>query len=315
VYRCRESATQRQPPQIVKIGNRAEGRPIAGRMSQPSVCADRPIHATSLGLSIPQLAGPGAGAAPSVPAAAGAALGGPAAAAPRATHDAAAAAVERYVVATFEGYRRALLAQVPALAEPRVADPERALRRLPLLVETLAGFAMGKVIGAVAAAVRYGFGDEVRDGVGRVLGQIARGGAPRAAVTESLAPVPFLRDPAGPLLDALGSRLHARLCTDVAEARAHLARIHAEVERAVPARLGALADQLDRLATDDASAFAFAEQLAAGWRCYVAAVNGERAADATGMWKAWTSRLAGPGPAPEPASAQIVAQGYLMRIG
>ncbi|HWO21436.1 MAG TPA: hypothetical protein VNO30_21860 [Kofleriaceae bacterium] len=227
----------------------------------------------------------------------------------------AAEAAERYAAATFEGYRRALVAQVPALAEPRGADPDRARRWLPLLVETLAGFALGKAVGAVAAAVRYGFGDDVRDGVGRVLGQITRDRAPRAAVTALLPPAPFLRDPARPLLDALGSQLHARLCTDAAEARAHLARLHAEVARAAPARLGALAALLDRLATDDGPALAFADQLAAGWQCYAAATTGTGATDATGPWKVWTRRLAGPALAPEPTPDQLAAHGYLIRIG
>jgi hypothetical protein len=43
-------------------------------------------------------------------------------------------------------------------------------------------------------------------------------------------------------------------------------------------------------------------------------VTGGRAADATGPWKAWASRLAGPAPSPEPTREQLVAQGYLVRI-
>lgn len=238
--------------------------------------------------------------------------------APRTTHD-DFEAIDRYVAATFDRYRRTLVAQLSTFAEPRVADPARALARLRFLVETLAGFAIGSAIGAVASAARRGFGDEVRAGVSRVLGRVMLDGAPRTVVTELVDPVPFLRDPARPLLDALGSQLHARLCAAVAEARAHVALVHAEITREAPARLRAFADALDRLAADDTSALAFADSLAAGWQFYAAAVADHApsvagAADAKGTWKAWTSRLAGRAPAPEPTQDQIVAQGFVMRI-
>jgi hypothetical protein len=244
--------------------------------------------------------------------------------APRTTHD-DFEAIDRYVAATFDRYRRTLVAHLPAFAEPRVADPARALARLRFLVETLAGFAIGSAIGTVATEARRGFGEEVRAGVSRVLGRVMVDDAPRAAVSELMVPAPFLRDPSRPLLDELGAQLHARLCAAVTQARAHVALVHAEITREAPARLRAFADALDRLAADDTSAVAFADQLAAGWRSYTAAVQvrapGEGATQgraaitgATGTWDAWTSRLAGPAPAPEPTQAQVVAEGFLMRI-
>ncbi len=247
--------------------------------------------------------------------------------APRTIHD-DGGAIDRYVAATFDRYRRTLVAQLPTFAEPRVADPSRALARIRLLVETLAGFAIGAAIGAVASAVRRGFGHEVRDGVGRVLGRVMLDAAPLPPVDaapparpglELTAPVPFLRDPARPLLDALGSQLHARLCAAVAEARAHVALVHAEITREAPARLRAFADTLELLAADDTSALSFADQLAAGWRCYAASVSDgapapDAAPDPKGTWQAWTSRLAGRAPAPELTQDQVVAEGFLMRI-
>ncbi len=263
--------------------------------------------------------------------------------APRTIHD-DGGAIDRYVAATFDRYRRTLVAQLPTFAEPRVADPTRALARIRLLVETLAGFAIGAAIGAVASAVRRGFGHEVRDGVGRVLGRVMLDAAPLPRVDaappagpddhqprsglrpaappdrlgiELTAPVPFLRDPARPLLDALGAQLHARLCAAVAEARAHVALVHAEITREAPARLRAFADTLELLAADDTSALSFADQLAAGWRCYAASVSDgapDAAPDPKGTWQAWTSRLAGRAPAPELTQDQVVAEGFLMRI-
>jgi hypothetical protein len=222
--------------------------------------------------------------------------------------------VDRYVAATFDRYQRALVAQLPTFAEPRVADPDRALERLRFLVETLAGFGIGAAIGAVARAARRGFGDEVRAGVGRVLGRVMLDGAPRTA-TELLAPVPFLRDPARPLIDALGSLLLVRLCGAIPEVRTHVALVHAEIAREAPTRLRAFAGVLDRLAADDASALAFEGQLAAGWQFYAAAVSGrEPPADATGTWTAWTRRLSGRAPAAQPTRDQVIAEGFLMRI-
>ena len=237
--------------------------------------------------------------------------------APRTTHD-DFEAIDRYVAATFDRYRRTLVAQLPTFVEPRVADPDRALKRLRFLVETLAGFAIGSAIGAVASATRRGFGDEVRAGIGRVLGRVMLTGAPRDTISELTAPAPFLRDPTRPLLESLGSQLHARLCAAVPEVRAHIAQLHAEITRAAPAQLRAFSDELDRLAADDASDLAFADQLAAGWLFYTAAVGDlshAAAPDARGTWRSWTGRLAGPAPAPPPTEAQIRSEGFLMQIG
>lgn len=238
--------------------------------------------------------------------------------APRTTHD-DFDAIDRYVAATFARYQRALIAQLPTFAEPRVVDTDRAIKRLRFLVETLAGFAIGAAIGAAANAAKRGFGAEVRAGVGRVVGRILLDTAPRAPVTELLEPVPFLRDPSRPLLDALGAQLSARLCAAIPEVRTQISLIHAEITREAPALLRAFADALDRLAADDAPALAFADQLTAGWLFYAAAAgDGAHAAtgatDAKGTWRSWTCRLAGPAPAPAPTQAQVMAEGFLMRI-
>src|SRR4051812_26728833 len=117
--------------------------PIAGRMSRPRAAGSRFPYApysVGTGTELAEWAGMSK--------------------APRTTHD-DFDSIERYVAATFDRYRRTLIAQIPTFVEPRVADPDRALKRLRFLTETLAGFAIGSAIGAVASAARRAFGEEV----------------------------------------------------------------------------------------------------------------------------------------------------------
>src|SRR5688572_30887376 len=68
-------------------------------------------------------------------------------------------AIARYVDTAFEQLRRALVDSAPALSEPSTSDFDRARERANLLVETLEGFAIGSVVGRVAAAARRAMPD------------------------------------------------------------------------------------------------------------------------------------------------------------
>lgn len=228
--------------------------------------------------------------------------------------------VERYVVATFARYERAAVALIPTLEEPRVADLDLALKRLCFFVETLAGFAVGAAVGAVARTARRGFGEEARTQVGRLVSRVAQGGS-QAAPRELGPSARFLSVPGRPLLEATGAQLLARLHRALPETRSHVADVYAEVARTVPARRLAFAGLLERLAADDAAALAFSDQLAAGWRHYTTLVSERRAARSLavdegpeGPWRAWTHRLDDRSIARTLTQDEIVAEGFLLRI-
>jgi len=230
--------------------------------------------------------------------------------------------IEGYVAATFASYERVLISLVPTLEEPRVPDPDLALRQLRFLVETLAGFAVGAAIGPVARITRRGFGEEVRGRVALLLGRLSRSDAPAVSASE-LEPPRFLRDPDRPLLDALGAQLLARLCRSTPQTRACIAAIHAEVARITPAQLSAFADSLVLLAADDAPALAFSDQLASGWRHYSTSLSArrpggppeaKRAENEHALWPVWTRRLGGRAAPVAPALEEIREQGFLLQI-
>jgi hypothetical protein len=108
-------------------------------------------------------------------------------------------------------YERVLVAMLPTLEEPRVVDPDLALKRLRFLTETLAGFAVGAAVGAPGRAARSSFGEEVRRRVSFLLVRIVRDGSAAAAVSELEAPARFQHGPDRP------QACHGtRACTDLA---------------------------------------------------------------------------------------------------
>lgn len=231
--------------------------------------------------------------------------------------------IERYVAATFARYEQVLVATIPTFDEPRISEPDLALKRLRYLVETLAGFAVGATVGAVAREARRGFTLELHGRIDQLLGRITREGSLAVATTELVPPLRFLSDSKRPLLDALGSQLLARLTQSIPETRTHVSSIHAEIMRTVPSRLPQLASVLERLAADSALADAFSGQLASGWQCYLASVSERRPAAPSVAekrerdeepWRAWARRIEGP-PAPTvPTRDQILTEGFLQQI-
>lgn len=231
--------------------------------------------------------------------------------------------IERYVAATFARYEQVLVAVVPTFVEPRVSEPDLPLRRLRFLVETLAGFAVGSTIGAVARETRRGFTLEVRDRIGQLVDRITDEGSQAVATSELLPPVRFLCDSSRPLLDTLGSQLLVRLGRSIPETRTHVSCIHAEIMRTAPSRLRQFASMLERLAADDVLADAFFGQLVAGWQCYVAAVSERRPAALFGgeqqgrdkePWRTWARRIEGPPARDVPTRDQLFMEGFLQRI-
>lgn len=234
--------------------------------------------------------------------------------------------VDKYVSTTFHRFERVLVDQLPALGEPHVADPGRAIRLVDCLVETLVGFAIGATFGCVATAVRRSFGAPVKVAIDELVGKRKQGG-PLAVVPDTRrAPHFFAVDVAErrPVADAVGSQLQARLCHAAAEARRHVVQIHTTIARIAPDQLGYLANTLALLCEDDTAAIAFADQLGFGWAHYCAALSNAPAPQlpssprwqrTRALWQSWHARLAGTPVLEELTQEQVVAAGFVMKIG
>lgn len=228
-----------------------------------------------------------------------------------------ASAIDRYLAETFHSLERALVTTLPELVEPRVDDPLRALRRLGLLIETLAGFALGSILGAV----RRELPESARRAITGQLIALAHPAPP--TLTPILdEPVPFLADATSrPLLDALGAHVHTRLCRSMRDARTALTSIERTLAPLAPDALHAA---LDRLAGTDHTAVAFADHLALGWQHYAATLGAARDPDlpdeprwntTRGLWRAFRRRIDRPTAPLEPTHEQVREAGYMMRIG
>ena len=173
-----------------------------------------------------------------------------------------AAAIDRFVAATFARYEAALCATVPGLVEPRVTDPVQALRATRNAVERLVGLAVGTTIRIVATVLRRGFGDATRAAVAIELARIVREGGATGRIALVGEPRRFLRagDPR-PLVEELGARLAARLRAAIVQSRRHVAALVA----ACPEAAHAIAGLLDLLATEEAPTLAYADHIRTAW--------------------------------------------------
>ncbi len=181
-----------------------------------------------------------------------------------------------FIAATFE---RVLAEQVPALREPVAARPERALKIVGLVVETIAGLAVGVVAGEVERATRLWFG---ANAAAEILDRFT---APLGSRIDQ--PPRFLADAdARPLVDELGARLRPRMRHTAAD----IARIVARM----PAEYDAMCAQLRETSLLDER---LRDELATGWACACAAIEGPplpaiQSARSRALWQKW-SRLAG----------------------
>ncbi len=224
-------------------------------------------------------------------------------------------ACARYTETTFARFERTLVGTVPTFSEPTTTDPARALRRVQMLVETLAGYAIGVTIGQLATSMRRSFGasQAVADELGRIVRE------PRTtSIVEHAAPPAFLEDAhRRPLLDELGRRLLQRLRHDLGETGA----IVATIARVAPGRRSAIAMTIELLSDDDASALVYADQLTLGWQTLCAVTVGARDPELAGSsrsrdtWSAWSERARGKRPTRVVDPEAVVRAGYVLRIG
>ena len=193
-------------------------------------------------------------------------------------------AIETFAETTTERLSATVVYEVTALAEPVGVCPERALRLMPVLVDTLVGFAVGGAAADLVDRIRTAGPAIDRAWVRRRVGAIARRHPPDGTAHR---PRGVLADRARrPLVDELG----CQLLPAVMVGKNVLRRIAAEAAAAsVPAHAIRV---LTASAVGDAAALRLADQIEYGWGSYVAALNaGEAPAiphrHSREMWGGW----------------------------
>lgn len=209
--------------------------------------------------------------------------------------------IDRYVDATFQRFQDVLAAA--ALIEPVAEDPALGLRRLNFLVETLTAFAIGHAVWRVGELLRRGTAPEVRNAIEAELGRLSQTKRDDTATRFAAPP----RTTRRPLADELRQQLHGRLWLAATQARALLKAIDRVVAEIAPERAAALTTTLSVLAEDVTGGYAFEDQLALGWRYFVAILDNRpdpQVADdprwrrGRALWAAWSRRVRGDQPAP-----------------
>jgi hypothetical protein len=235
-------------------------------------------------------------------------------------------AMERYVETVLEPARRAALAHVHTLPEPRAPeDATFALRTLARLVEALAGFAVGAAIAPILQRLRRTAGADARREIHRALQpMLAPTGPDGSAPSEASAGAsltaprpPFLADAEQrPLVDQLGRALCARLAFAERDACHLLRPLLASAAGARADATGhAIALAAVRAALSEAPWLAerFAAAISAAWRDTAALLH--RTPPTDGPWAAFCRRAANlPEPALALTQADLVAAGFVLRI-
>ena len=213
-------------------------------------------------------------------------------------------AIDHYLSATSARIDRAVAELV--LAEPTARDLDLAARTIDRLIETLAGLAIGSVVGAVLAGVRRSFGAEVRAKVERAAARaINTIGSPEISPLHGIDAAPVRS-----LAIEVQQRLRRRNALTVHDTRVLLLAIGAAIdERHVFDRvLGVIAD-------DPTIAEGYAAQVAAGWVAAGAVIESRVVEASAAVWAQWAERLVGRRAAAEPTQNELAAAGFVMRIG
>jgi hypothetical protein len=230
-------------------------------------------------------------------------------------------ALDRYVAAVMAVAQRTTLVTMRSLAEPRApGDPARALRVVEQLVEALAGFVVGASIGPLARRLRHAGSEPLRSAVNASLHALSRPGAPSALPVREPAPAGprFLPDAhMRPLVDELGSRMCARLPYAHGEARVLLRSMLMAAERSDDAArtISTLTVALSVAAGDVAwLGERLTPAVTEAWMHATAVMHGTPLT--SGIWATWSRRAAGvPEPQPTLTTPEVVAAGFVMRIG
>lgn len=194
------------------------------------------------------------------------------------------------------------------LAEPTARDLHLACRTIDRLIETLAGLAIGSVVGAVLFGVRRSFGAEVSGRAERAAAHaIGAIGSPAVSPLHGLdaAPVRSLA------IETL-QRLRRRNALAVRDARVLLIAITDAVD--VTER-GAFDRMLAVIADDATIPDRYTIQVTAGWQAATAIIESRVVEASAAVWGQWAARLSGRKAAPVPTPDELAAAGFVMRIG
>lgn len=198
-----------------------------------------------------------------------------------------------------------------SLAEPRFADLDRAARLVTPLVETLAALAMGTIVGGVARAVRRALGDEVTARVATMLARHVATYAPRPVSVLAI----LDESPARSFSGELARRLRQRIASIAPDTRALLLSIADIVAAGTPEDVHAFERVLAASATDSLLDDKYARDLARGWAAWIAVAGGPPVAEPTPLWRLWMQRARGEREVLTPSPVEIVAAGFIARIG
>lgn len=215
-------------------------------------------------------------------------------------------AIDLYLAAIFERFDRAVANLY--VAEPSARDLDLAGRTIDRLIETLAGLAIGSVVGAVIAGVRRSFGADVRARVERAAARtIGSIGSPAIPPLHGLDAAPVRS-----LAIEVVERLRRRNALVVRDARVLVVAIagviDADERRAFDRMLGVIAD-------DATIAERYAARVTAGWEAATAIIEARVVEASASLWGQWAARLAARKTVSAPTQEQLVAAGFMMRIG
>jgi hypothetical protein len=197
------------------------------------------------------------------------------------------------------------------LIEPKDGDVDRAARTMSPLVETLAGLAIGTIVGGVAHAVRRSHGAHVTAKIAAMLATQVATYEPR--------PIPALaildESPSRSFREELAKRLRTRIAMIAADARGMLMSIAQIVVTSGPDQAIDFEHLLAACAADQIIDEKYARDLGRGWDAWTAVVANATPREQTPLWRLWSSRVRGERQVLTPSTAEVVAAGFIARIG
>ncbi len=227
---------------------------------------------------------------------------------PQPSAEALDASIERYLAAATASLDRVMARA--AQSEPRVKDIDKAATLIDRLIETTVGLALGRMVSAVAAGVAASFDRRVVRAVERVLADAARTLGPPPPP-----PMISLDGVARDFGSELRTEVRRRLALAPRELRPVMAAIVAAVRAHAPDELHVLQRVVDLLGDDPVAADRFARAVGEGWRCFCLLVAKKPVETTMAPWDRWVARIQGVQPVVTPAQAELVAAGFINRIG
>lgn len=224
------------------------------------------------------------------------------------TSDSTVASISAYLASAISRIDRVI--GHTALVEPN-GDLDRAARAMSPLVETLAGLAIGTIVGGVARAVRRSHGPQVTATIAAMLATQVATYRPR--------PIPALaildESPSRSFREELAKRLRARIVMVAGDARGLLMSIAQIVVTSGPDQALDFEHVLATCTADQLIDEKYARDLQRGWDAWTAVVSSVAACDQTPLWRLWSQRVRGERDVLTPSTAEVVAAGFIARVG